>query len=78
MFVILDILGEGELKPRDMIIKGPLWARGMPKNWNEFQRLNRRLKFLGPFYKEYFPTKHSDMNKRFRFLYRRFNQRLNP
>ncbi|XP_014670967.1 PREDICTED: 39S ribosomal protein L51, mitochondrial-like [Priapulus caudatus] len=74
----IDILGEGSLKPRDLIIKGPLWVRGVPKHWNEYQRLIRKRKFLNSFIKKFTPTQFKGMNKQIKYLYKRLNRKLNP
>lgn len=69
----IDILGDGDIHPADLQ-KGPSWLIGQ-KDRSELHRLLRRLRFDGEKLRETFPSKHHDMNKRVRYLYRRYNKR---
>ncbi|CAH2322726.1 39S ribosomal L51, mitochondrial [Pelobates cultripes] len=71
MFGVYDnigILGEFQAHPRDLIV-GPSWLKGW--KGNELQRCIRKRQMVGSrmFYRD-----REDLNKRIRFLYRRFNR----
>ncbi|KAE8590330.1 hypothetical protein XENTR_v10018022 [Xenopus tropicalis] len=64
----IGILGDFKAHPRDLII-GPSWLRGW--KGNELQRCIRKRQMVGPrmFYED-----RENLNKRIRFLYKRFNR----
>ncbi|XP_064460414.1 large ribosomal subunit protein mL51-like [Ornithodoros turicata] len=68
----IDILGDGKIKPLDIMTGVPLWLRGF--QGNEFQMLlhKRRVFHSWKFSR---PTKHRDLCKRIRFLYKVLNHR---
>ncbi|XP_074655176.1 large ribosomal subunit protein mL51-like [Tubulanus polymorphus] len=68
----IDILGEGTLKPRNLI-RGPQWLIGF--RGNELQRLVRRMNFEGEYLKEFYPTNYHSMAKRVHYVYKRYNRR---
>ncbi|XP_056143068.1 39S ribosomal protein L51, mitochondrial [Lampris incognitus] len=71
MFGVYDnigILGDFKAHPKDNIV-GPCWLRGF--QGNELQRLIRKKKMVGD--RMMTLDKHN-MEKRIRFLYRRFNR----
>ncbi|XP_021346812.1 39S ribosomal protein L51, mitochondrial-like [Mizuhopecten yessoensis] len=68
----IDILGDGDVHPADLQ-KGPLWLIGQ-KDRSELHRLLRRLRMEGGKIKAMYPTKYEAMNKRVRYLYRRYNK----
>ena len=57
----IDILGDGDVKPVDLI-RGPRWLIGF--KGNELQRITRQLKFEGHELKAKNPNKFHDINKR--------------
>ncbi len=61
----IDILGNGTVKPVDLII-GPDWLVGF--KGNELQRLNRQIRFHGSELKAKNPNKFHDINKRIKYL----------
>jgi large subunit ribosomal protein L51 len=69
----IDILGDGNIKPADLIC-GPDWLIGF--KGNELQRLNRQLKFQGKELKAKNPNKFHDINKRIKYLTWRFNHKF--
>lgn len=72
-FVLLsDILGDGSVKPSDLIT-GPPWLIGF--KGNEMQRLSRQMKFQGKELAYLYPTRFHRLKKRIKFLYKRYNQR---
>ncbi|KAM4603207.1 large ribosomal subunit protein mL51 [Discoglossus pictus] len=71
MFGVYDnigILGEFRAHPKDLIV-GPSWLKGW--SGNELQRCIRKRQMVGDrmFYRD-----REDLNKRIRFLYKRFNR----
>ncbi|CAH1775529.1 unnamed protein product [Owenia fusiformis] len=68
----IDILGDGTLHPRDLV-KGPIWLRGF--RGNEMQRLIRRVKMNRKKLHDTFPKKLHDIQKRIKFLHKRYNHR---
>ncbi|KAG8435485.1 hypothetical protein GDO86_013425 [Hymenochirus boettgeri] len=71
MFGVYDnigILGDFKAHPRDLIV-GPSWLKGW--KGNELQRCIRKRQMVGSrmFYQD-----KENLNKRIRFLYRRFNR----
>ncbi|MFT7815956.1 39S ribosomal protein L51, mitochondrial isoform X1 [Arapaima gigas] len=71
MFGVYDnigILGDFKAHPRDLIV-GPVWLRGF--RGNEFQRLTRKKRMVGD---RMMATDRHNLEKRIRFLYRRFNR----
>ncbi|XP_030044130.1 large ribosomal subunit protein mL51 [Microcaecilia unicolor] len=64
----IGILGDFKAQPKDLI-KGPQWLRGW--RGNELQRCIRKKKFVGH---RMFLEDLDKLNKRIRFLYRRFNR----
>ncbi|XP_060069325.1 large ribosomal subunit protein mL51-like [Ylistrum balloti] len=69
----IDILGDGDIHPADLQ-KGPTWLIGQ-KDQSELQRLLRRLRMTGNKMKVVYPTKYAAMNKRVKYLYRRYNKK---
>jgi len=67
----IDILGNGSLHPVQLLYKIPPWLRGF--RGNEYQMLRKRRQ-LGPLLEDHYPTKHRDMQKRIRYLYKYLNQ----
>ncbi|NP_001291044.1 39S ribosomal protein L51, mitochondrial [Esox lucius] len=71
MFGVYDnvgILGDFKAHPKDMIV-GPIWLKGF--RGNELQRLIRKKKMVGD---RMMTEDRHNMEKRIRFLYRRFNR----
>lgn len=68
----IDILGDSDLKPADLI-KAPAWLKGF--YGNELQRVVRRLHFEGHVIKQLYPTFYHNHWKRIRYLYKKYNQR---
>ncbi|XP_060092899.1 large ribosomal subunit protein mL51 [Heteronotia binoei] len=64
----IGILGDFHAHPKDLI-SGPIWLRGW--RGNELQRLIRKKKMVGD---RMFDEDYKNLNKRIRFLYRRFNR----
>ncbi|KAM4703379.1 large ribosomal subunit protein mL51 [Rhinophrynus dorsalis] len=64
----IGILGDFKAHPRDLVI-APIWLKGW--KGNELQRCIRKRQMVGGrmFYRE-----REDLNKRIRYLYRRFNR----
>ena len=69
----IDILGEGDVKPVDLI-QGPPWLIGF--RGNELQRLSRQLKYEGNALKAKNPNKFHDINKRIKYLLWRYNHKF--
>ncbi|CAL4184204.1 unnamed protein product [Meganyctiphanes norvegica] len=69
----IDILGDGSLKPTDVSYSVPPWMRGF--KGNEFQMLLRKRKLFESHMRSTRPSKHRDMNKRIKYLYRYLNQK---
>lgn len=69
----IDILGEGNIHPVDLI-KGPQWLVGF--RGNELQRLSRRLKFEGKNLRAKNQNKFHDINKRVKYLMWRYNHKF--
>ncbi|XP_039337857.1 39S ribosomal protein L51, mitochondrial-like [Mauremys reevesii] len=67
-FTPLGILGDFQVHPKDLII-GPSWLRGW--RGNELQRCIRKKQIVGH---RMFDQDYKNLNKRIRFLYRRFNR----
>jgi hypothetical protein len=61
----VDILGNGSVKPVDLI-RGPDWLIGF--KGNELQRLNRQMRFHATDLKAKNPNKFHDINKRIKYL----------
>lgn len=71
MFGVYDnigILGEFRAHPKDLI-KGPVWLKGF--QGNELQRLIRKKQMVGD---RMMTEDRHNLEKRIRFLYRRFNR----
>ncbi|KAL8587317.1 hypothetical protein ACOMHN_045564 [Nucella lapillus] len=68
----IDILGDGSIKPVDLI-HGPDWLIGF--KGNELQRLVRRLNFHGDKLKLLYPHKYDDIQKRVFFLHKKYNKK---
>ncbi|XP_069506793.1 large ribosomal subunit protein mL51 [Ambystoma mexicanum] len=71
MFGVYDnigILGDFKAHPKDLIV-GPSWLRGW--RGNELQRCIRKKRLVG--YRMFTDDLHN-LNKRIRFLYKRFNR----
>ncbi|KAK7093991.1 large ribosomal subunit protein mL51-like [Littorina saxatilis] len=68
----IDILGDGSIKPADLI-RGPDWLIGF--KGNELQRLKRRLMFHGERLRHLYPAKYNNIQKRIFFLYKKYNQK---
>lgn len=66
----IDILGDGSVKPVDLI-HGPDWLIGF--KGNELQRLVRRVNFHGDKLKLLYPHKYHNIQKRIFFLYKKYN-----
>ena len=66
----IDILGSGNVHPTDLI-RGPKWLIGF--KGNELQRLARQKKSEGRSINAVDTQKYLDMQKRIKFLYRKFN-----
>ena len=66
----IDILGEGDICPVDLI-RGPPWLIGF--KGNELQRIQRQLKFKGKELQTKNITKFQEINKRIKYLTWRFN-----
>ncbi|KAL8202752.1 UNVERIFIED_CONTAM: 39S ribosomal protein L51, mitochondrial [Gekko kuhli] len=64
----IGILGNFQAHPKDLI-RGPIWLRGW--RGNELQRCIRKKKMVGD---RMFVEDYKNLNKRIRFLYRRFNR----
>lgn len=64
----VGILGGFQMHPKDLIV-GPKWLRGW--RGNELQRCLRKKKMVGD---RMFVSDYHKLNKRIRFLYRRFNR----
>ncbi|XP_048359323.1 39S ribosomal protein L51, mitochondrial [Sphaerodactylus townsendi] len=64
----IGILGNFQCHPKDLI-RGPQWLRGW--RGNELQRCIRKKKMVGD---RMFDDDYKNLNKRIRFLYRRFNR----
>jgi large subunit ribosomal protein L51 len=69
----IDILGDGEVKPVDLI-RGPKWLIGF--KGNELQRITRQLQMEGKQLKAKNPNKFHDINKRIKYLMWRFNHKF--
>jgi large subunit ribosomal protein L51 len=69
----IDILGDGDVKPVDLI-RGPRWLIGF--KGNELQRITRQLKFEGYELKAKNPNKFHDINKRVKYLMWRYNKKF--
>lgn len=69
----IDILGNGTLRPTDVLYSVPPWLRGF--KGNEYQMLLRKRKFFGLQMVTYRPSKYRDMQKRIKWLYRYLNQK---
>ena len=69
----IDILGDGNLKPVDLI-RGPSWLIGF--RGNELQRITRQLKFVGREIKAKDPNKFHDINKRIKYLMWRYGHKF--
>ena len=66
-----DILGNGALHPVQLMYTVPPWLRGF--RGNEYQMLLRKRRALGPLLEDHYPTKHYNMQKRIKYLYRFLN-----
>ncbi|XP_077777696.1 large ribosomal subunit protein mL51 [Podarcis muralis] len=64
----IGILGDFKAHPRDLI-NGPKWLRGW--RGNELQRCIRKKKMVGD---RMFVDDYHNLNKRIRYLYRRYNR----
>ena len=64
----IGILGDFKVHPKELI-KGPVWLRGW--KGNELQRCIRKKKMVGD---RMFLQDYHNLNKRIRYLYRRFNR----
>ncbi|XP_065270502.1 large ribosomal subunit protein mL51 [Emys orbicularis] len=64
----IGILGDFQVHPKDLIT-GPRWLRGW--RGNELQRCIRKKQIVGH---RMFDQDYKNLNKRIRFLYRRFNR----
>ncbi|XP_068787203.1 large ribosomal subunit protein mL51 [Struthio camelus] len=64
----VGILGDFKAHPKDLIV-GPKWLRGW--RGNELQRCIRKKKMVGD---RMFVDDYHKLNKRIRYLYRRFNR----
>ncbi|XP_037532175.1 39S ribosomal protein L51, mitochondrial [Nematolebias whitei] len=64
----IGILGDFKAHPKDLII-GPSWVKGF--KGNELQRLIRKKKLVGD---RMMTMEKHNMEKRIRFLYKRFNR----
>lgn len=69
----IDILGDGDVKPVDLI-RGPKWLIGF--KGNELQRITRQLKFEGKEIKAKDPNKFHDINKRVKYLMWRYHKKF--
>merc|ERR1711962_130075 len=69
----IDILGDGKLKPTDVCYSVPPWMRGF--KGNEFQMLLRKRKLFQNHMRVARPSKHREMNKRIKWLYKYLNQK---
>jgi large subunit ribosomal protein L51 len=69
----IDILGNGNIKPVDLI-QGPSWLVGF--RGNELQRLLRYRRMEGGKLLGADPLKHHFLNKRIKFLYKKFNYKF--
>jgi large subunit ribosomal protein L51 len=61
----IDILGDGDIKPVDLI-SGPRWLIGF--RGNELQRIARQIKCEGRELKAKNPQKYFDIRKRIKYL----------
>lgn len=68
----IDILGDGRVKPLDIMTNVPLWLRGF--QGNEYQMLLHKRRVY-QHWKHTRPTKYRDLCKRIRFLYKVLNHR---
>ncbi|XP_014787884.1 39S ribosomal protein L51, mitochondrial [Octopus bimaculoides] len=68
----IDILGDGKVTPKELI-RGPPWLKGF--KGNEMQRLIRHIRFEGHHLRFYYPTKHHNIKKRIKYLYKFYNFR---
>ena len=66
----IDILGEGDICPVDLI-RGPPWLIGF--RGNELQRIQRQLKFVGKDLQVKEKEKYKQLTKRIKYLTWRFN-----
>ncbi|XP_066473241.1 large ribosomal subunit protein mL51 [Tiliqua scincoides] len=64
----IGILGDFLAHPKDLI-KGPIWLRGW--RGNELQRCIRKKKIVGD---RMFEEDYKNLNKRIKYLYKRFNR----
>ncbi|XP_067402043.1 large ribosomal subunit protein mL51 isoform X2 [Emydura macquarii macquarii] len=64
----IGILGDFQVHPKNLI-RGPRWLRGW--RGNELQRCIRKRKIVGA---QMFDQDYKNLNKRIRFLYKRFNR----
>ncbi len=66
----IDILGNGNVKPVDLI-RGPKWLIGF--KGNELQRIARQVKFEGREIKAQDPEKFAEIKRRIKYLNRRYS-----
>lgn len=69
----IDILGNGNIKPVNLI-QGPSWLVGF--RGNELQRLLRYRRMEGGKLLATDPLKHHNINKRIKFLYKKYNYKF--
>lgn len=66
----IDILGEGDISPVDLL-RGPPWLIGF--KGNELQRIQRQLKFVGKELQTKNKEKYNQLTKRIKYLTWRYN-----
>lgn len=71
MSIFLDILGDGTIKPHELI-NGPKWIQGF--KGHEYARTRRRIKFTADRLLATRPKLYHDLNKTIKRLYKEHNQ----